>query len=104
MNLFKKLADLFRSNKKEAVQALDNVIEHLDWAKKEIDEAEARLVDLAHRLHNGVVELETAAQVAKDSIERNQKILETANARKDDFLSKGQAVADLIDSMQSSIR
>lgn len=100
--LMKKLiAKLFG---RKQIQTLGDVVERMDWAEKEIKDAEEKLVELAHRLHNGVVELEQAAISSEAIIKRHQVILEKANNRKVEFQAKGQKVQDLLNTVDSEIK
>ena len=98
----KLLAKLFR--RKQAIKTLGDVVERIDWADKEIKEAETKLVELSHRLHNGVVELENAEQSSAAIIERHQAILEKAKNRKLEFQAKNQKVNDLIDTIHDEVK
>lgn len=101
---FAKIKKALRIGTKKAVETLGDVVERLDWAEKEIKEAEDKLVELSHRLHNGVVELESAAAASEAIVKRHTEILEKAIGRKSEFQAKGQKVADLINAIQEDIK
>lgn len=101
---FALIKKLLRIGTKKAVQTLGDVVERLDWAEREIKEAEDKLVELAHKLHDGIVELESAAVSAEAIIKRHQEIAEKATNRKAEFQAKAQAVSDLIDLVDSKIK
>lgn len=90
--------------RKKDIQTLGDVVERVDWAEKEIKDAEDKLIELSHRLHNGVVELEKAEQSAEAIIQRHQEIMEKAKNRKVEFQAKGQKVQDLITTIQEEVK
>jgi len=102
--LFAKLKKLLRIGTKKAVETLGDIVERLDWAEKEIKEVEDRLVELSHRLHDGIVELEGAAKSSEAIIKRHQEILEKAKNRKCEFEAKSQVVSDLIESVNKDVK
>lgn len=90
--------------RKKDIQTLGDVVERMDWAEKEIKDAEDKLVELSHRLHIGVTELEKAEQSAEAIIQRHQEIMEKAKNRKVEFQAKGQKVQDLIATIQEEVK
>lgn len=98
------LKKVFRIGRKKAIETLGDVVERLDWADREIEEAKEKLVELSHRLHDGVVELETAESSAESIIKRHQEILDKAKNRKAEFQAKGQVAQDLINSIDNNIK
>lgn len=93
------LKKIFGIGRKKAIETLGDVVERIDWAEKEIKDAEDKLVELAHRLHDGVVELQNAEESSAAIIKRHQEILDKAKNRKVEFQAKGQKVQDLIKSI-----
>jgi predicted regulator of amino acid metabolism with ACT domain len=100
----KLLAKVLRIGRKKAIETLGDVVERLDWAQKEIEEAEEKLIELSHRLHNGVVELENAEKSSAAIIKRHQEILSKAQNRKVEFQAKGQKVIDLINTIHTDVK
>lgn len=102
--LFALIKKVLRIGTKKAIETLGDVVERLDWAEKEIKEAEVKLIELSHKLHNGVYELESVALSAEAIIKRHQDIFEKATNRKSEFQAKAQVVNDLIDLVDSKIK
>lgn len=102
--MLKAIKKLLGLGKKEVKNVVDNVLESLDWAEKEIKEAEEKLVDLYHKIHEGIVELENVIQSSDAIIKRHQEILEKAKNRKIDFQAKSQKVSDLLTAIEKELK
>lgn len=102
--LFALIKKVLRIGTKKAINTLGDIVERMDWAEKEIKEAETKLIDLSHKLHNGIVELESAAISAESIIERHQEILVKAKNRKAEFEAKSQVVNDLLKVVDDQVK
>ncbi|MCY8745127.1 hypothetical protein MOD67_14175 [Bacillus licheniformis] len=98
----KKIISKALGSSKE-IKTLGDVVEKVDWAEKEIKEAEEKLVDLSQRLEDGVNELEVAEKASEEIVKRHLEIQEKARNRKAEFQAKKQKVKDLIDSIHQEV-
>ncbi|MEC2266520.1 hypothetical protein ACR6EC_12110 [Bacillus subtilis] len=99
----KKVISKIKGKKKD-LTTLGDVVERVDWAEKEIKEAEDKLVELSQRIEDGVSELENAEKSSAAIVERHLEIQEKARTRKTEFQAKGQKVQDLINSIQQEVK
>lgn len=100
----KFIKKVLRIGTKKAVETLGDVVERLDWADNEIKEAEDRLIELSHKLHDGVVEMENAETSSENIIKRHEEIRNKAKNRKTEFQAKSQKVNDLINTINKEVK
>jgi ABC-type nitrate/sulfonate/bicarbonate transport system substrate-binding protein len=94
--MFKKILAKLGIGAKKAVEVADTVLDAIDWAEREIKEAEQKLIELSHRLHAGLEETESTIKTAKYMIQQNEIKLAEAIAKQNDIQQKYQQVGDLL--------
>lgn len=102
--LFALIKKVLRIGTKKVQTTSTSVLNSLDWAEREVKEAQDKLVDLAHKLYNGVEEVEKVATTSAEIIERNKELLQNANSKSEELKAKAKVVEGLISMVDAKIK
>jgi hypothetical protein len=73
-----------------------NVLDDTAWAEKEIQEVENRLVDLMHRLHDGISQATDSEVISETLIKQHTETLERAKMKKSELTAKVEKVDNML--------